>query len=83
MVLCMICVGMAMVTAVIRVRRPARDKAEAFQLASPEQSLSMRKLKAVVFHLLVRMGTPRYFPKSLHALIPSSLSAVLILSGEV
>lgn len=59
MVLCITCVGMAVVTAVMRVRRPTRERAEAFQLASLERSLSMRKLKALVFRLLVRMGTPR------------------------
>ena len=83
MVFCIICVGMAMVTAVIRVRRPARERAKAFQFASLEWSLSMTKLKVHVFRLLVRMGTPRYFPKSLQALISSSLLAAIILSGEV
>ena len=83
MVFCIICVGMAVVTAVIRVRWPIRERVEAFQFASLEQSLSMRKLKALVFCLLVRMGTPRYFPKSLQALIPSSLLAPIILSKEV
>ena len=43
----------------------------------------MRKLKALVFRLLVRMETPRYFTKLLQALILSSLSAVEILSREV
>ena len=59
------------------------DRAKAFQLASLERSLSIRKIKALVFRLLMRMGMPRYFPKSLHALIPSSLLAALILSDEV
>ena len=56
MVFCIMCVGMAVVTAEIRVRQPARERVEAFQLASLERSLSMRKLKALVFRLLVRMG---------------------------
>ena len=68
MVFYIMCVGMAVVTVKIRVRRPVRERAKAFQLASLEWSLSMRKLKALVFRLLVRMGTPRYFPKSLQAL---------------
>ena len=86
MVLCMMCVGMAVVTAVIRVWRLARDRAEAFQLVSLKRSLSMRKLKALVLRLLVRMGTPRYFHtyqaiiavltigKKLLYLLPGSLS---------
>ena len=56
MVFCIMCVGMAVVTAEIRVRRPTRERVEAFQLASLERSFSMRKLKALVFRLLVRMG---------------------------
>lgn len=65
MVFCIMCVGMAVVTAEIRVRRPARERVETFQLASLERSLAMRKLKALVFRLLVRMGMPRYFSKLL------------------
>ena len=83
MVFCIMYEGMAVVTAEIRVRRPARERVEAFQLASLERSLSMRKLKALVFRLLGRMGTLRYFSKLLQALIPSSFSVVEILSREV
>ena len=52
MVLCMICMGMAVVIAVIRVRRLARDRAVVFQLVSLKRSLLIRKLKAWCFAYL-------------------------------
>lgn len=56
MVFSIMCVGMTVVTVEIRVRRPAIERAEAFQLATLERSLSMRKLKALVFCLLGEDG---------------------------
>lgn len=42
----------------------------------------MRKAKALVFLLSVRIGTPRYLPKSLQDLMFSSLSTALIIFGD-
>ena len=65
---------MADVTELIRVRRPARERLFDFQDANLSRSLSMMKLYALLFPLLVRIGTPRYFPKSVQEDMPSSFS---------
>ena len=43
----------------------------------------IRKAKALLFLLSVRIGTPRYFPKSLQELMFNSLSTAFIIFGDV
>ena len=43
----------------------------------------MRKAKALSFLLSMRIGMPRYFPKSLQELMFNSLSTAFIIFGDV
>ena len=74
---------MEMVIALMRVRRLTSEREQAFQLENIEQSLSTIKLKALVFLLSVIMGTPRYFLKSVQALIPSPFSTESTMDNKV
>ena len=76
-------VGMAVETTFMRVIRPARERELAFKFKSFARSLSMRKAKALLFLLSVRMGTPKYFLKSLQELMFNSLSMAFIIFGDV
>ena len=62
---CMIWVGMAVVTELIRVKRSAMEREFAFQLASLSLNLLMMKSEDLIFLLSRRIGAPRYFPKFL------------------
>lgn len=76
-------VGMAMEMALMRVIRLARERELTFQFESFALSLLMRKAKALLFLLSVRIGTPRYLSKSLQELMFNSLSTALIIFGDV
>ena len=76
-------VGMAMEMVFMRVIRQARERKLAFQFESFARSLSMRKAKALLFLLSMRIGTPRYFSKSLQELMFNSLSTAFIIFGDV
>ena len=76
-------VGMAMEMVFMRVIRLARERKLAFQFESFARSLSMRKAKALLFLLSMRIGTPRYFSKSLQELMFNSLSTTFIIFGDV
>ena len=78
---CMMWVSRAMVTKLMRVRRPTTERLFAFQLASLARSLSMMKLYTLLLHRLVRIGAPRYLPKSLMEEKPSSFSTISMFWG--
>ena len=80
---CMTWVGMAMETAFMRVIRPARERELTFQFESFVRSLSIKKAKALLFILSVRIGMHRYFLKSLQELMFNSLSTTFIIFGDV
>ena len=76
-------VGMAVETAFMRVIRPARERELAFQFESFAWSLSIKKAKALLFILSMRIETHRYFLKSLQELMFNSLSTAFIIFGDV
>ena len=76
-------VGMAVETAFMRVIRPVRERELAFQFESFARSLSIRKAKALLFLLSLRIRMPRYFMNSLQELMFNSLSTAFIIFGNV
>lgn len=80
---CITWVGRVVVMALMRARHLARESEPTFHLECLEWSLSTMKLKALVFLLSVIMGTPRYFPKLVYALLPSSFSTESMMDGKV
>jgi len=80
---CMTWVGMAVETVFMWVIWLARERELAFQFESFARSLSMRKAKALLFLLSMRIGTPRYFPKSLQELMFNSFSTAFIIFGNM
>ena len=79
----MMWVGMAVETAFMRVIKPAREREPTFQFESFARSLLMKKAKALLFILSVRIETHRYFLKSLQELMFNSLSMAFIIFGDV
>jgi len=77
----MMWMGKAAVIELIRVRRLAKERVFAFQLANLARSLSMMKLYSLLLHRFVRMGAPRYLPKSLVEEKPSSFSTISMFWG--